>query len=198
MFNNTAQVTLTGEVSTPAGVGDEGVMSFTLAGVSGQGSVVNGAVSVQLTVPLQDAIGDPNVSLVYTDNATSPSFAKSSTSAALQLNIWNALLPSDLTVATDGSQQFQAQLAGQSVLGFAYSSSGLLTQIDVGSLSLPVTYTNVSGAGLVTIAGVPWQVNFFGPDGQYQGTATVALPGNGSAEWLIIDPTGQVIGATPF
>jgi hypothetical protein len=49
---------------------------------------------------------------------------------------------------------------------------------------------------LVTIAGMPWQVNFFGPNGQYQGTATVALPGNGSAEWLFIDPTGQVLGAT--
>jgi hypothetical protein len=196
LLNDTAQVTLTAQVSTPAGVGGEGVVSFTLAGTSGQGSVVNGAVSVQLTVPLQDAVGDPNVSLAYTDNAASASLAKSSTSAALQLNIWNALLPTDLTVAADGSQQFQAQLAGQSLLGFAYSSSGLLTEIDVGSLSLPVTYTNVSGDALVTIAGMPWQVNFFGPNGQYQGTATVALPGNGSAEWLFIDPTGQVLGAT--
>jgi hypothetical protein len=198
MLNMTAQVTLTVQVSTPAGAVGEGVVSVTLAGVSGQGNVVNGTASIQLTVPLLDLFGSPSVSLSYTDNTASASFANGRGSATLYLNIWNTLLSSVLTFAADASQHTQLPATGQSLLDFSYSLSGLLSEISVGSLSLPVTYTNTSGGVLVTIAGMPWQVNFVGANGQHLGLATVALNGDGTAELLLINSTGQVVGQMPL
>jgi hypothetical protein len=198
LLNGTAQVTMTAQVNDPGGVVGEGFVSFTLAGVSGQGNVVNGTASVQLVVPLREVIGNSSVSLAYTDDAPSTSFANGNASASLFLNPWNAVLPTSLTVAADGSQQIQVRLASLSLLGFSYSPSGLLTEIDVGSLSLPVTYSNVSGDTLATIAGVPWIVTFSNSNGQPQGIVTLALAGDGSAEWLFHDANGQVIGATPL
>jgi hypothetical protein len=198
MLNMTAQVTLTVQVSTPAGAVGEGVVSVTLAGVSGQGNVVNGTASVRLTVPLLDLFGSPSVSLTYTDNAASASFASGRSSATLYLNIWNTLLTSVLTFAADASQHTQLPAAGQSLLDFSYSPSGLLSEISVGSLSLPVTYTNVSGGILVTIAGVPWQVNFIGANGQHQGLATLTISADGTVEWLVLNSSGQVVGQMPL
>jgi hypothetical protein len=199
LLNGKAQVTLTVQVSTPAGSIGEGVVSVTLAGVSGQGNVVNGTASVQLTVPILDAIGSPSISLAYTDDPPTPaSFANGNASTTLYFNIWNALLPTTLTFAADASQQTQAQLAGQSLLGFVFSPSGLLSEINVGSFSLPVTYNNVSGGVLVTIAGVPWQMNFVDANGQHQAIATLAVSADGTPEWLFVNSSGQVVGQSPL
>lgn len=59
-------------------------------------------------------------------------------------------------------------VAGQTI------TSGLLTEIGLGPLHLPVTYTPVFGNVLVSIAGVPWQMQFFGPQHQSLGTAALA------------------------
>jgi hypothetical protein len=199
LLNMTAQVTLTVQVSTAAGSVGEGVVSVTLAGVSGQGNVVNGTASVQLTVPILDALGSPSVSLAYTDDPPTPaSFANGNAATTLYFNIWNALLPTNLTFAADASQHTEAQLAGMSLVDFSFSPSGLLTEISVGSLTLPVTYTNVSGGVLVTIAGVPWQVNLVGANGQNLGIASVALSADGTAELLLFNSSGQVVGQTPL
>jgi hypothetical protein len=198
MLNMTAQVTLTVQVSTPAGAVGEGIVSVTLAGVSGQGNVVNGTASIQLTVPLLDVFGSPSVSLAYTDNTASASFASGRGSATLYLNIWSTLLSSVLTFAADASQHTQLPAAGPSLLDFSYSPSGLLSEISVGSLSLPVTYTNTSGGVLVTIAGVPWQVNFIGANGQHLGLATLAISADGTVEWLVLNSSGQVVGQMPL
>ncbi len=197
LSNLTAQVTLTAQVSNPADVVGEGVVSFTLAGVSGQGSVMNGTASVQLVVPLQDVLNTSNVTLSYSDDAPSASFANSSTSATLSMNLWNALLPSSLTFAADGSEQIQVQMAGQSTVGFAYSASGLLTQINVASQSLPVTYTNVSGDVVMSTDGVPWQLAFLNSDGQYQGSVTLSLAGDGSVDLLIFNSSNEFVGEVP-
>src|SRR5262249_34976156 len=116
LLKGTAQVTLTVQVSTPAGAVGEGVVSVTLAGVSGKGNVVNGTASVQLTVPLLAVFGSPSASLSYTDNTASASFASGRSSATLYLNIWSTLLSSVLTFAADASQHTQLPAAGQSLL----------------------------------------------------------------------------------
>jgi hypothetical protein len=152
---------------------------------------------VTLTVPILTVISNPSVSLVYTDNATTPAFTNSSDSTTLHLNIWNALLPSNLTFAADGSELIQVQVSGQELLGFAYSTAGLPTQINVASVSLPVTYTNVGGNVIVTIAGLPWQLNFFNSSGQFQGLQSLAFASDGTPEWLTFDASGQIVGSTP-
>jgi hypothetical protein len=194
----TADVTLTAQVSNPSGIVGEGIVTFTMAGVSAQGNLVNGMTIVTLTVPIQVVIGNPSVSLAYKDNAASPSFTNSSTSKTIYLNVWNGLLPSSLSFSGDGSELIQVQMSGQQLLGFAYSATGLPTQINIASVSLPVTYTNVSGNVLVTIDGLPWQLNFFNSAGQFQGLQSLAFSSSGSPEWLIYGPNGQVIGANPI
>ena len=194
--NSTAQVTLTARVSNPAGVVNEGVVSFTLAGKTEQARVVNGTATVQLTVPLKDVMQTSNVTLSYSD-ATTGNFANGRASITLSVNVWNAMLPSNLTFA-NGNEQIEVQLAGQSLFGYEYSSSGLLTQIDVASLAMPVTYTQVAaGDVLVTIDGMPWQWNFINSAGQSQGMETLALTSDGSAEWIVYNSAGQIIGAQP-
>jgi hypothetical protein len=194
----TADVTLTAQVSNPSGTVGEGIVIFTMAGMSAQGNLVNGMTVVTLTVPIQVVIGSPGVSLAYKDNTPSPSFTNTSTSKTIFLNIWNGLLPSTLSFSSNGSELIQVQSSGQQLLGFAYSATGLPTQINVSSISLPVTYTNVGGNVLVTIGGLPWQLNFFSSAGQFQGLQSLAFSSDGSPELLIFGPNGQIVGATPI
>lgn len=74
LFNSTAQMTVTVQVSNPGSVVDEGMVSVTVAGRSADGVVVNGMASVQLTVPLLTVAGNQTVSLAYADNSTSALF----------------------------------------------------------------------------------------------------------------------------
>lgn len=196
LSNQTAQVTLTAQVNNPSGVVNEGVVSFTLAGVTAQGNVSNGTASVQLTVPLQAVTQTAVVQLAYDDSATD-NFADSNASTLLTGNIWSGLLPSNLTFAADIGALIHMQVGGQSLFGYVYSPAGMLTQINVDSLILPVKYTDVSGGVLVTIAGLPWQMNFINSNGQSEGIATLSLAPDGSAEWLLVDPNGHVLGTLP-
>ncbi len=83
---------------------------------------------------------------------------------------------------------FSSALAGQTI------TSGLLTEIDLGPLHLPVTYTPVFDNVLVSIAGVPWQMQFFGPQHQPLGTATLVIVGTGPVEWLLANAAGLPVG----
>jgi hypothetical protein len=197
LSNGTAQVTLTAQVTNSAGTIGEGVVSFTLAGVSANGNVTNGTASAQLTVPLGVVIGNPNLSLAYNDNATPASFASVNSTRKLFLNAWNGLLPSTLSFAADGTELNQIQSSGQTLLGFAYSPVGLLLQINVSSVTFPVAYNHVASNVLVTIGGIPWQVNFFNEAGQFQGLLSLAFASDGSPEWLIYNSSGQIVGSTP-
>lgn len=191
LSNATVQLTLTAQVSNPANVVNEGVVSFRLAGVSGQGNVVNGTASAQLTLPLDDASIPAIVDLSYRDNATPASFANSSTSTVLSMNSWNALLPSNLTFDSSGNEQSQVDLAGAPFLGYSYTASGQLTQINFSSFSLPVTTTNVSGQTVVSIAGAPWQID------SDLSSAIVYLDG-GEPVWLLFNSTNQFLGEAPY
>ena len=194
---SSAQVTLTAQVSNPAGTVGEGAVLFQMDGVSAQGNVVNGTAQVQLTVPIQTVINSVNVSLTYHDNAAAANFANDHVFEKVSGNVWSGLLPTSLTFAADGSEQIRVQLGGQTQLGFSYAPSGLLTQINVGPMSFPVAYSNVSGNKVVTIDGVPWQINFFNSMGQYQGIQTLILNGDGTTSWLILNSNGQVVGEMP-
>ncbi len=197
LANGTAQVTLTAHVTNPGGTVGEGVVKVTMGGVSATGNLVNGLTIVNLTVPLQVVIDNPSVSLAYTDTATPASFADSSTSRTLFLNAWSGVLPSKLSFAADGTELIQLQAGGQTVLGYAYSPVGLLLQINVSSVTLPVTYTHTSSDVLVTIGGLPWQLNFFNSTGQFQGLISLAFASDGSPEWLMYNSSGQITGSTP-
>jgi hypothetical protein len=192
-----AQVTFTATVSNASGTVGAGVLSITMAGVSGQGNVVNGTATVQLTVPLQAVANNANLTLSYSDNAAAANFAGQTQSQSLAFNIWNATLPSNLSFANDGSEVIQVQMSGQAMFGWVYSASGLLEQINVSSLTLPVTYTHVGGQELATIAGVPWQL-MMSSNGQSLGIASLGFNTDGSAEVFFFDPNGQIIGAQPL
>jgi hypothetical protein len=196
-LNSTAQLTLTARVSNPSGAVSEGVVTFTLAGVSGHSNVVNGAASVQLTVPLSNLVNSVNVALSYHDTAADAGFADDSTVEMIAGNPFNSLMPTELSFAANGGEQITVRVANQSLFSFFYAPTGLLTQINVSSLSLPVTYNNESGNVLVAIDGVPWQVNFFNANGQFQGLTTVVLNNDGTAGLLLYDANGHVIGAAP-
>lgn len=195
--NSTAQITLTALVSNPNGLVTDGVLTFTFDGVSGQGNVSQGTATVQLTVPLQALLLASNITLSYDDTAASGNFANATVSQTLASNIVSTLLPSTLTFATDGSETISIQIEGQALFSFDYANSGLLTQINTTSQSLPVQYSNVAGNELVTIDGAPWQVNFFNSNGQYQGLATLILNPDSSTQWLFFSANGQAIGAVP-
>ena len=191
-----AQVTLTVQVSNPSGTVGEGVVSITFGGVTGQASVVNGTATVQLTVPIQSVANNSNVTLSYTDNVSSPSFANSTATPLLSFNIITATFPSSLSFASDGTELIQIQVSGQELFGYAYSATGLLEQINLSSVTLPVAYTTFGSQVVVTIDGVPWQVISFS-NGQLQSITSLSINPDGSSEWIVFGPNGQIIGAQP-
>jgi trimeric autotransporter adhesin len=200
LVNGTAQVTLTAQVSNAGSKVSEGVLSFTLAGVSGQANVVNGTASVQLTVPIQNVAGGFKVALSYTDNATSASFANSNATLSVSTNIWNTLLPANLTFDASNNETMQFTVANQPVFGASYSASngGLLSDITVGSVSMPMTYTTTGNSTVAAIGGVPWGVILFNMSGQFVGTASVGLSADGTPMWVIFDANGQPVAELPY
>jgi hypothetical protein len=197
--NGTAQVTLTAQVSNPNGTVNEGIVSFTVAGVSGQGKVSNGTATVQLTVPLSDVTFDLIVDLSYTDNAPSADFGASSTSVLVSTSVWNALLPANVTVYSSNGQQVQFSLGNLPLFSALYSAStGLLSQINLGSLAVPVTYTNLGGLTVASVEGVAWGLIFYDSNGQLQGIADVEHAPDGSLEWVFYDSNHKPIGTSPY
>lgn len=200
LANGTAQVTLTAQASNAGGKVSEGVLSFTLAGVSGQANVVNGTASVQLTVPLQNVAGGFKVALSYTDNTASASFANSNATLSVSTNVWNSLLPANLTFDAGNNETMKFMVANQPLFGAAYSASngGLLSDVSVGSASMPVTYTTTGDSTVASIGGVPWGVILFNLGGQFVGTASVALAADGTPMWVIVDTNGQPVAELPY
>lgn len=167
-FNGTAQVTLTVQVTNPGIVVKEGVVSVTLAGQSANGAVANGTASVQLSVPSSSLIGNPTISLSYADNSAAALFEPSGTAETVSLNLLNALLPATVTV-TSGGGELDAMPFFFAMLDFFYTNQQL-TEIGLGPLGLHVQYLDIGGQTLVTLNGIPWQVQLFGPQGQFLGT----------------------------
>jgi hypothetical protein len=201
LSSGTAQMTLTALVSNPAGVVGQGIVTFTIAGVSAQGDLVNGMTIVHLTVPLLtvDSYG-LNVALSYTDNAPAANFANSSTVVGLPVSNWNLVLPGNLTFDPNDDAQMQFSLANALVISASYSPStyGLLSQINVGPLSIPVVYTHIGSDVLATVEDVPWGILFFNSDGQLQGSATPQTTPDGSLDWVIYDAKHNPIGVAPY
>jgi hypothetical protein len=193
-----APVTVTVQVNNPGGTVNEGFVSVTIAGVSGTANVSNGTATVQLVIPLQAAMTWANVTFSYTDNASSPAFANGSGSTTLYLNIANALLPSIVQFASDGTQFNQIPMGNQTLFAFAYSMIGLLTQINTGSITFPVTYSHVGNMIFSAIGGLPWQVLFLNSSGQLTGLAQIQLASDGTAQWVFYSPNGQIIGTMPL
>ena len=170
-LNGTAQISLTASVSSPAGSVGEGVVSFSLAGVSAQGLVQNGVASVQLVVPLRDAINTQNVLLTYTDTGTVTKFASSSATTGMALNLWNALSSANVSFTANGGEVDAVSYLFAPV-EFVYNQLRM-TEVRYGPIALQVGYINLNGDILVTLNGVPWLVQLFGPQGQYLGSVPV-------------------------
>lgn len=199
LTNQTAQATLTAQVTSSGGLPNEGVVSFTMAGVSGQGDVANGTTSVQLTVPLQKVLYGLSAALSYTDSANPANFADSNVSKDLSTSIWNGLLPASLTFDASNSEQMQFTVANQSLFGASYSSStGLLSQIKVGGVSLKMSYIPIGNNELPIILGVPWGMIFHNSEGQFTGIADVETASDGSLEWVVYDSNHQPISTAPY
>lgn len=198
-LSGTAQVTLTAQVSNAGGTVNEGVLSFTVAGVSSQANVSNGTATVTLTVPLESLTNGFVVALSYTDNAASASFANSNASTAVSTSVWNAILPATLTFDSSGNESIQFTVASLSLFGASYSSStGLLSSIDLGSTSMEVTYTPTGNSTVASIGGVPWGVILDGSSGNFLGTADVVAANDGSFVWGIYDANGNLVSEFPY
>jgi hypothetical protein len=121
---STQDVTLNADVSSGAGAVNAGTVTFTvlqgstfaLAGQSARGEVIDSTTSAQFVVPLSDVAGNLTVSLAYVDDAAPAHFAAGGATAALYLNLWNALLPAELTFSLAG----EADAAGFSVWPFVF------------------------------------------------------------------------------
>jgi hypothetical protein len=196
LFKGTAQVTLTVQMSNPEIAVNEGVASVTWAEQSANGQVVNGTALVQLTVPLLDVISNRLVSLAYTDNATPASFGAGSTTVEVALNLWNALSSAEVSLTADGGELDTVPFFF-APLEYVYTNHQW-TELRYGPLDVHVEYTNINGDVMVTLNGVPWQVAFFAPQGQFFGYATVALTNDGGAEVMMTGVSGQVLGTTPL
>jgi hypothetical protein len=175
-LGGSAQVTLTAQVSSPAGGVNEGNVTFTYASHSAQGIVQSGTASVQLTVPLLDVIGRQSASLAYADDNSPDLFGPSGGSATMVLNLWNALLPANITFTSNGDLNTIPFFVAP--LEYFYTNQ-LLKEFRYGFLDLQVGRVNIGGQVLVTLDGVPWQAQFFGPQGQFLGAVTLAPPDSG-------------------
>ncbi|MGH7223115.1 MAG: Ig-like domain-containing protein, partial [Gemmataceae bacterium] len=174
LLNGTAQVTLTAQVSNPAGSVNEGSVTFTFAGHSAQATVRNGTASVQLTVPLLSVMVNQTVSLAY---ASSGGFGPGAATVGVSLNMWSVLSSAEATLTADGEELYTIPFF-QAPLEFFYTNQQL-TEFRYGPLDLQFGYVNIGGQVVETINGVPWQVTLLGPQGQFLGTVSLASSANG-------------------
>jgi hypothetical protein len=223
LLNLMAQVTLTAQVSSPAGTANEGLVTFTLAGLSVQGTVQNGTANAQVVLPLIDLASNLvvqlSISSTYADNSTSPSFGPSNAVTPVVFNVWNALLPS--TVTLSGGSEHNVIPFLFTALEFFYVNQQW-TAFQFGPLALQVQYTALGDIVLLTLNGLPQQVLFFAPQGQFLGAVTLALSdvvpvlmadtsgqqflnaallalsGSGGPNLLLSDAGGQVVGTVPL
>lgn len=175
------EMTLTVQVSNPIRAVDEGMVPVTLAGQSASGAVVNGSAIVQVSLPSQEVIGNQAISLSYADNSASGIFDSSSAMAALSLNLWNILLPADVTLTPGG--ELDAVSFFLASLDFIYTNQQL-TEFRFGPLDLHVQYLGIAGQVLVMLNGIPWQVELFGPQGQSLGIIPL-VPSNNALMTLL-------------
>jgi hypothetical protein len=197
--NGTAQVMLTAQVSNPNGTVNEGVVSFTVAGVSGQANVSNGTATVQLSVPLLSVTFGLVANLTYTDNSTAANFGSSTVVKPLSTSSWNALLPANLSFDASNNEQMQFTMASLPLFSELFMpNGGLLSQYSVGPVSLPVVYTNFGNVQVATVGGVPWGMILFDSNGNLQGIADVDTSSADSPQWAFYDSNHHLLGESPY
>jgi hypothetical protein len=199
LANGTAQLTLTAQLSNPTGIVNEGVVTFTLAGVSTQGVVQNGTASVQLVVPLADLTHNLVVQLAiqsaYADNSTFARFGPGSITTPIVLPLFNALMPSRVTLTPDGREVDTVPLL-LAPLEFFYANQQW-TEFRFGPIDLHVGFANVGNLTVVTLNGMPWQVLFFGPQHQLLGVVTLFLNDDSGLALLLSGALDQIVGVEP-
>jgi hypothetical protein len=176
LLGGTAQVTMTAQVNSSAGSVNEGSVTFTFAGHSVQGNVVNGTASGQLTLSLLNVIGNQIVSFAYADSGTHAAFGPGGATTGVALNVWNARSPANVSFTSDNGQLNAVQFF-LAPLEYFYTNQ-LLTEFRYGMLDLHVGHMNIGGQVVVTLNGVPWQVQLFSPQGQFLGVVALAPSDN--------------------
>ncbi len=153
LLNLSALVTLTAQVSNPAGSVNEGLVTFTLAGLSVQGTVQNGTANAQVAIPLLSLFFPMNIPATYADNSVPTLFGPGSTVTPVIFNLLNLLLPSVVTLTPGGGEQ-NVIASPFGPLVFSY-------------LRLPTFFGSVV---LETFIGAPVQAFLFGPQSQFLGS----------------------------
>jgi hypothetical protein len=152
LFSLTALVTLTAQVSNPAGTVNEGLVTFTLAGMSVQGTVHNGTANAQVVIPLLSLLVPMNIPASYADNSLPPLFGPGNAVTPVVFNLLNLLLPSVVTLTPGGGEQ--------NVMAFPF------VPLVFSYFRLPTFFGAVV---LETFIVVPVQAFFFGRQGQFLG-----------------------------
>lgn len=197
--NGTAQLTVTAQVSNSGGTVNEGSLSFSVAGVSAQANVSNGTATAQLPVSVQGVLNGFDVNLAYTDTATSASFANNTATLGVSTNVWNSLLPANLTFDSSHNETMQFTVGNVPLFGASYAAStGLLSGVSFGTLSVPMTYTNLGNNQLAALGGIPWGLLFRDSSGNFLGIADVETGPDGSLQWVFYSANHQILGETPY
>jgi hypothetical protein len=139
-------------VSNPAGSVNEGLVTFTLAGLSVQGTVQNGTANAQVVIPLLSLFFPMNIPASYADNSVPPPFGPGNAVTPVVFNLLNLLFPSVVTLTPGGGEQ-NVIASPFGPLVFSY-------------FKLPTFFGAVV---LETFFVVPVQAFFFGPQGQFLG-----------------------------
>jgi hypothetical protein len=165
LLNLSALVTLTAQVSNPAGTVNEGLVTFTVAGLSVQGTVHNGTANAQVVIPLLRLLLPMNIPATYADNSVPALFGPgNAVTPPVVFNLLNLLLPSVVTLTPGGGEQ--------NLIAFPFTPlvfSYLKVPTFFGSVVLELP--NFIGAVVLeTLIGSPGQAFLFGPQGQFLGS----------------------------
>jgi YD repeat-containing protein len=144
-------VTLTAQVSSPAGPVHEGTVTFSVAGHSVVASVnASGQATAQLSLPMLTTITPLAVDVSYADNGAA--FAGSSSVGTPRYILTDGLLPSTTKPVAAGSQTVADDFFGLLSLSRSYDAQGRLTEVDIDGI--PVETFGYNGQGQLAMVGV--------------------------------------------
>ena len=104
-----------------------------------------------------------------------------------------------MAVSTGATQKKFSEALG-ALIEQVKADRSVLAAILCGSLSHDTVWEKSDiDLVLVTIDGIPWQMNFIdAASGRHQGIVTLAISADGTPEWLFVNSSGQTVGQTPL
>jgi YD repeat-containing protein len=128
-------VTLTAQVTSPAGPVVEGTVTFTVAGHTAVAQVSpDGQATAQVGLPLLSTAAPLALGVSFSD--TGGAFAPSASGAAARFILTDALLPSATRFAPGGGETVTDAFFGLWSLTRSYDAQGRLTEVDLDGVRL--------------------------------------------------------------